>query len=339
MTQLANVALDAQTDVRRALDKPRVAFLTEAIMQHKMESVGGASLDTFVQTAKEVLEISETYALHSEIIDDLWAIRNEQPYIEHLSVDMLPAKAGFVYLEKPIHTTDLRDKPFMVNAVSWWVSSTWMEAPPDSEAPFLAAPTIMLVWWSDPYDDDNYLNHAIQNMMGEKLYRELHGRTLTIADISILPLDEAAAYELMATEQRINSALLPPMDSKHWATPVYDGIRFLVGFWRFATTDFLREEVQPTRPARRRAERVLRGSAEHGLKVVRISKRWWPGDGSTEARYDQILRTHRWWRRGHPRKVRDRKTKELKRMTWVRGHWCGPEDLPERKPDVYEVME
>src|SRR5690606_27549446 len=116
-------------------------------------------------------------------------------------------------------------------------------------------------------------------------------------------------------------------DAEEWAAEPCALDRWILAAWVFATQVLPQHIVSASRPARRRALRVIGDRPDWGDVHVMTLRMMHRGSGEEHEGGD-IHFGHRWVVRGHWRWQPCGPGRADRRLTWVRPHVKGPEGAP-----------
>lgn len=234
---------------------------------------------------------ADTYWCSESIVGCVANAAETMPRQPLLTTD-LPSAAGFLWLERPLYTVDVRGMPAAIRCLLWTPAVNGESG----------RSGVFLSWLSDcldPCDDE-----------GQQIYREVHDQG------SRMPRYVPYHGDLLTFDRPVHQSGAKP-GSPDLLT------NWIVAFWSWCKQDIPRiERREPDRPMRRRIERMGRPASPVLIVTLRreASQRAEPSDSLIEW-------THRWIVRGHWRN-QWYPTQEAHRAIWIDPYVKGPEDAP-----------
>lgn len=281
---------------------------------------------------------ARTYQVTADMVDAVTATyRQSAGTIGHLEEDEIPFEAGFAWLDKPFLMTDRWGRLIASRAVTWSTQPIlWPGRPktdafgrPDGSYPPTPGTGIRITCWHHAGDIDGYT-----------------GRDDDPAPPSGLIVGHT---QLLPIGQRFGSGH-PKGD---YATTPDDFAHWMHVLWCFMEMEIttLREAPLP-RPARRRARGLKHPPQAVNIITLRRSASFGPQEA--EHHHRAVDWSCRWVVQGHLRHVQSYQGANHKavrdgadpgrcaicdmRITWVKAHLRGPEDLPLRAtPQLYRL--
>lgn len=145
---------------------------------------------------------------------------------------------------------------------------------------------------------------------------------------TVLPLAPDAAQMIDLDPDEVTAGAME-WDAEEWAGDPFALDRWMLATWVFAAQVLPQHIVSASRPARRRAGRIL-GTARPDWGDVHVmtlrTMRRGGGEGVDDE--DGPHHSHRWVVRGHWRWQPCGPGRKDRRLTWVRPHIKGPDDAP-----------
>jgi hypothetical protein len=323
-----------ETDLRRktSLTKDDMAMIWWPFKVYENE--GAAAL--WSRDVGKGLQIARAYQVTAKMVDVANKVYGNQSGIFHLEEAELPSRAGFVWLDQPLESTDRWGNLVIERAVSWSpvnISVRYKGLPGQPEENITGIRLATWNWIGDAHRDD-YLREDKETRDGLAMLGDL-----TLSHTFIVPFGERHSFARGKAEHPDGE----PGDYKPDSTLAWMHVLWMLMEQEIVTMP----QTRPERAARRRASKTLKHS--DGISVITL-RRLHPVPGEPKATATHIDWQFQWMVQGHHRHIdryegdrhhavpmfgmqRDKcriclSQGEDVRTTWVKSYLKGPDGMP-----------
>lgn len=332
MSTLTDHALDTQLSLIRWCEGNYAQRYLQNMIDLNHDEIGSPAVwsgETLRAAIYGVLATAETFAVTEEMGMFLEAAAGTLPAFP-LQASDLPCPRGFVYLEKGIVIYDRKSKPIVLKGFSWAASGVTEtndrqhlnEIRSGAAAKDVEHTGVWISLWTDP-DDPEDMNYE----QFHEIPWSVRGPMVWVSDfpwmfgMSWYGLGE---YIVNVDSDRPGSAPADVLLDQNTRT-----MRILAAFFRVVMEPWVSQDaVLPTRPARRRRERLSIQLPEETVRVItlRRSREGYVPPVSDQEREEPFY-SHRFMVRGHWRNQWYPK-EQRHAPRWIAPYIKGPDGTP-----------